>query len=288
MRCDVNVSLHRKGEPFGTRTELKNLNSLSNMARAIKKEAERQERLLESGEGVRQATLRYDAAADEVGIMRIKENSDDYRYFPEPDILPFIIPAEMIEEERRKLPELPQERYRRYTGELGLSAESAGQIYKYKRAGDFLDEVIGLGGSPKNTSSLIIRGIYPGMPLEEDKEAFETKADAAETAELVKLADEKKISFNRAVELLGEMLASGRPVSELLTAADTAGVSDDEMKKLCEEAAAENPKAFSDMQNGKEKAINVLLGYIMKKTRGKADSRVASEILLGMVNVSKK
>jgi aspartyl-tRNA(Asn)/glutamyl-tRNA(Gln) amidotransferase subunit B len=283
MRCDVNISLHMPGTPFGTRTELKNINSLTNITKAIAAEAERQADLIDSNEPVVQATMRYDAGSDSVSVMRVKENSDDYRYFPEPDILRFFIPQEEVEQLESTLPELPSPKRKRYIEELGLSAESANQLYKYRRVTEFFEAVLDKGGSPKNTSNLIIRGIYTGMSTEEEKEIFEIKTSVEEMTKLVKLVDDKKLNFNKAVEVLSEMILSGKPVSDYVKAEDTAGISADDLRKICQEAVDANPKAVEDIKNGKDKAINVMFGYIMKATKGKANIKEAEEIIRTLI-----
>ena len=144
------------------------------IAKAIDKEIKRQEGILCSGESVKQATLRYDAGKDTVYIMRLKENSDDYRYFPEPDIPGFIIPFGLVKECKKNLPELPDARRERYLA-LGLTKETAGQLYRYKKISDFFDETMKNGVSAKNTANLMIKGIFSFLKTEEEKETFDVK-----------------------------------------------------------------------------------------------------------------
>lgn len=284
MRCDVNISIHQPGTEFGTRTELKNINSLSNIVKAISAEVERQEDCLESGEEIVQATMRYDANTDTVSVMRVKENSDDYRYFPEPDIVRFFIPQEEVERIEDSLPELPPAKKKRYETELGLSSETVNQLYKYRKVTSFFEEVLAKGGSAKNASNLIIRGIYSSMETEEAKELFEISCSSDEMVKLVKLVDEKKVNFNVAAQALSKMIETGKPVEEYIKAEDTAGVSEEDLYKLCEEAIAANEKAAEDIKNGKDKAINVMFGYIMKATKGKADTAKAAEIIKKIIS----
>ena len=283
MRCDCNVSIHKEGTPFGTRTEIKNVSSLSNIEKAIKAEMIRQEDMIDSGESVRQATMRYDADADITYIMRLKENSDDYRYFPEPDILRFYIPEAFVEEEQGHIPELPVEKKRRYVEELGLSEEVVSQLYKYKRVTDFFDGVVGSGATAKNTANLIIKALYSCMATEEDKENFEISVSVEEMSKLVKFVDEKKLNFNTAAETLAKMNESGKPVSEFVKAEDVAGLSEEDLVRICREAVEANPKAVEDIRSGKDKAINVMFGYVMKNTRGKADVSVAAKIIKDII-----
>ena len=278
MRCDVNISLHEEGKPYGIRTEIKNINSFSNIAKAIDKEIKRQEGILCSGESVKQATLRYDAGKDTVYIMRLKENSDDYRYFPEPDIPGFIIPFGLVKECKKNLPELPDARRERYLA-LGLTKETAGQLYRYKKISDFFDETMKNGVSAKNTANLMIKGIFSFLKTEEEKETFDVKITPSQFAELVKYVDERKLNINRGAEILGKMVANGEGVSSYIIIGETEGVSEEDLEALAKEAIEANPKACEDIRKGKKQAINVLFGYIMKKTRGKADTKLAEEII---------
>ena len=292
MRCDVNLSLHMPGEPFGTRTEMKNLSSLTGLAKAMRAEALRQEKILLSGEKVRQATLRYDEAKDETFIMRTKENADDYRYFPEPDIPDFCIPEELTEAERKTLPELPDDKYRRYTEDLGLSRESAGQMYRHKKICDFFEEALKassksegkLENIAKIIANLIIRGLYTGMESEDEKDSADIKVSPEDMAELAELTASKTISNGRALEVLGMLFEKGGHPSDYIKEDEKTAVSDDELKEYCRLAIEENPKAVSDIKNGKEKAINVLFGSIMRRTKGRADTGRAALIIKELIN----
>lgn len=279
MRCDVNVSIHQPGEPWGTRTEIKNINSLSNIARAIELEMERQEDILDSGEKVIQSTMRYDAGNDTVYVLRTKENADDYRYFPEPDILRFYISPEMVEDIRASLPELPDAKLKRYVQDMGLPENNARLIYKYRHVTKFFDDAVNAGASPNNVLNMIIGTIYATLQTEEDKENFEIKTTSDQLADLVKLVDEKKIRANRAKEVLSKMLENGADVTEFIKEEDLAGLSDDDLRTLCQGAIDANPKAVEDIRNGKDKAINVMFGYVMKNSRGKADVKKAEAII---------
>lgn len=283
MRCDVNVSIHQPGEPWGTRTEIKNINSLSNIVRAIELETERQEDILDSGEKVIQSTMRYDAGSDTVYVLRTKENADDYRYFPEPDILRFYISPEMVEDVRASLPELPDAKLKRYVQDMGLPENNARLIYKYRNVTKFFDDAVNAGASANNVLNMIIGTIYATLQTEEDKENFEIKTTSAQLAALVKLIDEKKIRANRAKEVLSKMLENGADVTEFIKEEDLAGLSDDDLRTLCQGAIDANPKAVEDIKNGKDKAINVMFGYVMKNSRGKADVKKAEAIIRELI-----
>lgn len=283
MRCDVNVSIHQPGEPWGTRTEIKNINSLSNIVRAIDLEMERQEDIIESGEKVVQSTMRYDANSDTVYVLRTKENADDYRYFPEPDILRFYISPEKVEEIRASLPELPDAKLKRYVEDMGLPENNARLIYKYRNVTKFFDDAVGEGASPSNVLNMIIGTIYATLQTEEDKENFEIKTTPKQLAELVKLIDDKKIRANKAKDVLSKMLENGDDVKKFIKEEDLAGLSEDDLRTLCQGAIDANPKAVEDIKNGKDKAINVMFGYVMKNSRGKADVKKAEAMIREMI-----
>ncbi len=284
MRCDVNVSLRPVGaKEFGTRTETKNINSLNFIQKAVYAEEERQTDILEAGGTIIQQTMRYDDATDTVSPMREKENSDDYRYFPDPDLVRFQISKEKVEEIRKELPELPFDKLNRYVNRLGMAETTAKLIYRYKMVAAFLEDALSEGASVKNASNLIVGTIYSNMATEEDKELFNVRVSPKQFAELVKLADDKKISINIAQSTVQQMLESGKSASEYIKAEDMAGISHEELSKLCGEAIEANPKAIEDIKAGKDKAINVLFGYIMKQSRGKADVSKAEEIIRKMI-----
>lgn len=285
MRCDVNVSLREEGtQEFGVRTEAKNINSLNFIQKAMYAEVERQTDILEAGGTVVQQTMRYDDVSDTVSPMREKENSDDYRYFPDPDIIRFQIDQEKIDKIQDSLPELPFDKLKRYIGELNMPEATARQMFKYRRVAEFFEDALAQGASVKNASNLITGTIYSNMSTEEDKELFEILISAKQFSELVKLLDKKKINFQMAQNTLQQMLESGKSVSEYIKAEDMEGVSDDQLRKLCQEAIEAYPKAVEDILAGKDKAINAMFGYIMKQTRGKADIKKAEGIIRELIS----
>lgn len=227
--------------------------------------------------------MRYDANSDTVYVLRTKENADDYRYFPEPDILRFYISPEKVEEIRASLPELPDAKLKRYVEDMGLPENNARLIYKYRNVTEFFDSAVNEGASPSNVLNMIIGTVYATLQTEEDKENFEIRTTAKQLAELVKLIDEKKIRANKAKDVLAQMLESGADVTEYIKAEDLAGLSDDDLKVLCQGAIDANPKAVEDIKNGKDKAINVMFGYVMKNSRGKADVTKAEKIIRELI-----
>ncbi len=284
MRCDVNLSLRKPGDSrFGVRTEIKNINSLSFIQKAVIAEAERQADILDAGGIIVQQTMRYDEGTNSITPMRDKENSDDYRYFPDPDILRFSIDDEKVEEIRKSLPELPFDKLKRYVNDLGLPEATARLIFKYRKVAEFFEGTLAEGASVKNTANLIVGTIFSNMDTEEEKELFDIRISADQFAALVKLADEKKINIGVAQSTLQKMLDSGKSVEEFIKPEDLVGISDEELESLCKEAIDANPKVVADVRGGKDKAINMLFGYIMKKTGGKADIRKAEVLLRKLI-----
>lgn len=280
MRADVNVSLRPVGsKKFGTRTEIKNMSSPSFIVKAMQYEYERQAELLDRGEEIEQATLRYNESENTTSKMRGKEDAQDYRYFPEPDLLTVHIPKEKIEEVRASLPELPTDKFRRYVRELGLSESTAKLIYPYRNVAKYYETVLSKGVSPRTSANLIVGTVYATLKTEEEKEAFSIAVPEAELALLVSYVDSGKLQASKAGSILLQMLESGKPVSAYVREEDLKGLSDEELKKLCEGAIAANPKAVEDFKAGKQKAIGSLFGFLMKQSRGKADVKKAEVIL---------
>lgn len=284
MRCDVNISLKEEGsDVLGTRTEIKNMNSVSFIEKAMAYEAQRQADVLNAGGKIEQATMRFDETTGETYVMRTKEDAQDYRYFPEPDLLTVKIPQSKVDEIAASLPELPLEKLRRYTGELGINVQNARLLYKYKTVCDFFDRCMQLGAGAKNTSNLILGTIYSTLATEEEKEAFDIKVSAEDMAQLVKYVDGGKINVTLAQMTLSKMLKEGGALSDYISEADLAGVSDGELEELCREAIAQNPKVVEDFKGGKQKAIGGLFGYIKRATQGKADIKKVEEIIIRLL-----
>jgi aspartyl-tRNA(Asn)/glutamyl-tRNA(Gln) amidotransferase subunit B len=280
MRCDVNISLRPVGsKEFGTRTEIKNMNSISYIEKAMHYEAERQADILDDGGKVVQATMRYDETTGETSVMRTKEDAQDYRYFPEPDILTVNIPQSFVESVEKSLPELPLDKLKRYVDVLKINIANAKLLYKYINVCNWFESVLAKGASAKQTANLIIGTIYSTLETEEEKEKFSIKVTPESMAKLVKLLDEGKINVTLAQLTLGKMLKSGEGVESFISEDDLKGVDDGELEKICKSAIDANPQAVADYKSGKEKAIFALYGYIKKATGGKADIPKADGIL---------
>ena len=217
--------------------------------------------------------------------MRTKEDAQDYRYFPEPDIPTVNIPQKLIDGVAASLPELPLAKFRRYTGELGISAQNARLLYKYKAVCDFFESCLNFGAGAKNTSNLILGTIYSTLPTEEDKEAFNIKVAAQDMAQLVKYVDDGKINFTLAQTTLVKMLADGGSPTDYLAPEDLCGMAEDELENLCRAAIEANPKAVEDIIAGKQKAMGSLFGHIKRATGGRADIKKCESIIKNLLNI---
>ena len=284
LRCDVNISVRPVGsDTLGTRTEIKNMNSFTYIARAMEYEMERQIDLLESGQPVVQETLRYNVDTGETESMRGKEDAQDYRYFREPDVVAIEVPREEIEALRAQLPELPDQKYARYTGELGLPAGDARLLTKYRRAAEFFDAAAKGFANTKNAANLILGPIFRYLETDSAKEDFRLPFGVEEFRKLLELLEQGKLRMNLLKSTLEKMLETGKPVEALLSAEDLSGVDESALKAACEAAIAANPGAAADYRGGKEKAVKALVGAVMKATRGRADALRAEEILVALL-----
>ncbi len=284
MRCDVNVSVRPVGsDKLGTRTEIKNMNSITFIGRAMEYEYNRQVDLIESGGEVEQQTLRYNDAENTTSPMRGKEDANDYRYFRDPDLVTIDVSNEEIDELRATIPELPFEKVGRYVNELGLSEKDAANIAKYRSIAEYFEKASHGVKNPKTVANFIIGQIFRRLETEEDKESFDIKTSAEQLSELVKLIDEGKIKNNLAKSTLEKMLDTGDPVTKFVSESDMAGLDENALKELCSKAVESNPKAVDDFKKGKQKAVKSLVGFVMKESRGKADAAAAEQIIIEII-----
>lgn len=284
MRCDVNVSVRPVGaKEFGIRTEIKNMNSFTNISRAVKYEMQRQIDLIESGEKVVQETRRFDDVLGVTESMRGKEDAHDYRYFREPDLVTIETSKEEINAIKDSLPELPDKRLARYTNDYGLSEVDARLIVKYKRVADFFELSTKGLKSYKNCSNLILSLIFSKLDSDSEKEEFNIKVKAEDMNELLNLLESGKITNNIAKRALEDMLNTGKSVKDILSDDDLKGLDEHELKSICDQAIKSNPSAVKDYLAGKEKAVKALVGFVMKNTKGRADARTAEKIIIDMI-----
>lgn len=276
MRFDVNISVKEQGaEKLGDRTEIKNMNSVSAMVRAMEYEFDRQAKVLDDGRKVLRETLRFDEAQGITIPMRSKEDARDYRFFREPDLFSVKLSVEEIEEIKNGMPQLPSEKIKKYTDEYGLSFSDAQHLTKYRKISEFFDETVSEGAAPLTASKFIIGQIFAFFATEAEKEEFSLKITPIMLCELCALLEEKKIANNLAKVTLDKMLATGKGVSSFVSEEDMKALSEDELLALCREAIVKNASAVADYKSGKEKALMALLGAVMRDSKGKADPGIA-------------
>lgn len=284
IKCDVNVSVKPEGsEKLGTRTEIKNMNSITFMAKAIDYERERHIELIENGGRVEQQTLRYIPETNSTESMRSKEDAQDYRYFRDPDLVDIVLTKEQIDEIKSTLPELPDARFKKYVNEFGIAEKEAMLLVKYKNVSDYFEESINGLKNAKIVSNFIIGQIFRSLETEAEKEAFKILTTPSQMNELAKLIESGKLNMNLAKKALVKMLESGKPVTDFVSEKDMQGISAEEMKKLCEEAIKANENAVNDYRNGKEKALKALLGNVMKQTRGRGNAQEIEAMLKSII-----
>ncbi len=265
------------------RAEVKNLNSITAVRDAINHEFERQEEILSAGGIVEQETRRFDADTGETSTQRGKENADDYRYFPEPDIIPVIIPDDVLQRLKDGLPELPDAKMRRYVSELGVPEADARLLTKYRKVSEYFEEAAKGCGSPKTVAAFMVTQMFGMIPTEAEREHWSPSVSAARLNELVRLLESGKLSRNVAKRVFSQMLETGKPAAEFITEEDMAGFDASELSAFCLRAIAENQKSAEDYRSGKEKAIKALVGAVMRASRGRADALEAEALLKKMI-----
>lgn len=278
MRADVNLSVRESGQKeFGTRTEMKNLNSFKAIARAIEGERERQIDLLESGEKVVQETRRWDDSKGESYAMRSKEDAQDYRYFPDPDLVPIVLSDEFLAEIKAKQPEFREEKMERYKKEYDIPDYDIEIITGSKHMADLFEATVALGSQPKKVSNwLMVETLR--LLKENEMEPEDIRFSPQHLSGLIRLTDSKAINSTVAKEVFEKMFRDDVDPEKYVEEKGLKTVNDEgALRKTVEEVIASNPQSVSDYRNGKEKAIGFLVGQTMKAMKGKADP--------GMVNV---
>lgn len=280
LRCDANVSVRPVGQKeLGTKTEIKNINSFKGVERAIEYEAMRQAELLEDGGKVVQETRTWDEKEGVTKSMRTKEEANDYRYFPEPDLVPFTVSDEYIENIRKSLPELPDARKERYMKEFGLSSEDAVFMTNDKATADYFEAAVEAGADPKACVNWLM-GEFASQLSTDGIEIAKAPVSAENLAALLKLISKGTISGKIAKKVFATMWKEGGNPEEIVKAQGLVQISDTaELSKLVDEVVGKNPKAVEDFKAGKKKAVGALVGQIMKATKGKANPRVINELL---------
>lgn len=285
MRCDVNISLRPKGqEKFGTKTELKNMNSFGNIEKAVRAEIKRQKEILESGGKIDQETRGWDVGKEISVSQRSKEEAADYRYFPEPDLPPVTFTAEDIQTIKDTLPELPAFKLERFVNEYKIAWDTAEILAGDLELTEYFETAAKISGSPKKTANWII-GDFLAAINEEGITAGQSKLTAENLGQMVKMIEDGKISGKIGKEIFPELIETGKDIQALVKEKGLEQVSDTgAIEKICQEVIAENDQIVEDFRGGKEKALGALVGQVMKKSRGQANPQMANEMLRKMLS----
>lgn len=279
MRCDANISIMPKGsKEFGTRAEIKNVNSFAALQRAIEYEIERQIEIVEEGGQVVQETRLWDDNARETRSMRGKEDAHDYRYFPEPDLMPLEISREWVERIKSEMPELPSQKRARYQ-EIGLSEYDASVIVEQMGLALFFDKVLELGANPKTAVNFIM-GEIAAYLKEDHIEITDTKLTPENLAELIALIEKGTISNNIGKQIIIEMLKDGTKASVIVEKKGLSQISDEgAIKELVQKVVDAHPNEVEAYKNGKTNLLGFFVGQIMKETKGRANPKTVNQLL---------
>jgi aspartyl-tRNA(Asn)/glutamyl-tRNA(Gln) amidotransferase subunit B len=279
LRCDANLSLRLPGEPYGTRTEIKNMNSLRSVERALRFEEARQREMRERGEAVVQETRHWDEDREITFSSREKEEAQDYRYFPEPDLVPLPVDAGWIERVQRDLPELPAARRRRYVQVFGLPEHDATVLTGSRAMAEFFERTAGVFPQPKVVSNWLIGDIAAYLNAA-GRDIDEVSIQPDSLAGLLRLVDAGVLTVRSGKEVLEEMLRTGRPADAIVAERGLNQISDEDMlAAVVQEVIAEHPGPVGDVHAGKDQAVTFLIGQVMRKTRGRANPAVVQRLM---------
>ncbi|SEQ46381.1 Asp-tRNA(Asn)/Glu-tRNA(Gln) amidotransferase subunit GatB [Piscibacillus halophilus] len=281
LRCDANISLRPIGqEEFGTKTELKNLNSFNFVRQGLEFEQTRQEKVLRQGGEILQETRRFDEKTKETILMRVKEGSDDYRYFPEPDLVPLYIDDEWKERVRQSIPELPDARRERYVKELGLDAYDAQVLTNTKEMSDFFEATIDQGADPKQATNWLM-GDISGYMNKQQVELNDLPLTPESLAKMIDLIEKGTLSSKLAKKVITELLKNGGDPEKIVKEKGLVQISDEgQLREIITGVLDENEQSITDYKNGKDRAIKFLVGQVMKKTKGQANPPMVNKILV--------
>ncbi|WP_271002900.1 Asp-tRNA(Asn)/Glu-tRNA(Gln) amidotransferase subunit GatB [Listeria seeligeri] len=285
MRCDANISIRPIGqEEFGVKTELKNLNSFNNVRKGIEYEEKRQAKVLLSGGIIEQETRRFEEATGKTSLMRIKEGSDDYRYFPEPDLVDLFIDDAWKERIRAEIPELPDKRQIRYINDLGLPAYDAMVLTLTKEMSDFFEATIKAGADAKQASNWLMGEVSAYLNAEQ-KELHETGLTPANLAGMIQLIEAGTISSKIAKKVFRELALNGGDAEQVVKDKGLVQISDEgALRTIIGEILDNNEQSITDYKNGKDRAVGFLVGQVMKATKGQANPPMVNKLLLEEMN----
>ncbi len=281
LRADVNVSIRKKGDTkFGTRTEMKNMNSFRSITRAIEYEVDRQIDVIEEGGKIEQETLRWDEVSGKTFSMRDKEDAQDYRYFPDPDLVAIKLSEQYIEDIKKTLPELPESRKQRYLEEYKLTEKDANLITSSKYLSNLFEEAIQVCHNPKAVNNWIISDISRILN-ETEMEPIEIPFDSKQLGKLVLLIDQGTISSSIGKKVLVELFENPRDPEEIIKEKGWIQISDEgAIQEVVSKILEANPQSVADYKGGKDKALGFLVGQAMKETKGKANPQMLNKMFL--------
>lgn len=284
MRCDVNISIRPVGSTkFGTKVEIKNLNSFANIQKAIDFEIKRQEQVLLSGEEVVQETRRFDEGLKQTVTMRLKTDAVDYKYFTEPNILPIKLSKEFIEDAIKTSPELAEVKLERYAS-LGLSDYDSGLLISNKENCEYYDAVVRAGANPKLAANWVLVDVQ-AILNREGISITEFKVSAENLGKLIKSIEAGKVSNKQAREVFAKMLETNEDPEKIIASMGTSLISDEaSLLAIVNETLDANPQSIIDYKNGKDRAVGFLVGQIMKKTQGKANPAITNKLVVAELN----
>ena len=279
LRADVNVSVRKKGaKEYGTRTEMKNMNSFKSISRGIAYEISRQTEILENGGKIYQETLRWDEVSGKTFSMRDKEDAEDYRYFPEPDLVAIRLSDEYIQNIKNNLPELPESRRERYLRDYGLTEKGANILTASKYLSDFFEASVKICNNPKAVCNWLMSDVARILN-ENEIEPEEIPFSPEHLAELIELIEKGTISTKIAKDVLDKMFASPENPSKIIEKNGWVQISDEgAIKEVVEKILEANPQSIEDFKNGKDKALGFLVGQAMKETKGKANPQMLNQM----------
>lgn len=279
LRCDANVSVRPKGvKELGTKTEIKNVNSFKFIYKALEHEIDRHIMLLEEGKKVLQETRLFDSNRNLTFSMRSKEEAHDYRYFPDPDLLPVIIDDKWVEQIRKSLPELPDQRFERYIRDFEIPVYDAGVLTASRDVADYFEECLEYLNKPKLVSNWIMTEVLRELKSEEEINSFNVSPKML--CELLNLIEDDTISGKIAKEVFGDMVLSGKAASEIISEKGIKQISDpSEIEKILIEIIEKNPNEVSRYKAGEQKLIGFFVGQVMKGTQGKANPKMVNEAI---------
>ncbi|HJC03680.1 MAG TPA: Asp-tRNA(Asn)/Glu-tRNA(Gln) amidotransferase subunit GatB [Candidatus Ligilactobacillus avistercoris] len=285
MRTDVNISIRPYGATeYGTKTEMKNLNSFDHVRKGLEYEANRQAQVLMSGGTIQSETRRYDVPTGKTILMRVKEGKDDYRYFPEPDIPPVHISDEWIEEVRNSIPEMPDERRKQYENEFGLSEYDTDVLTQTKEMSDFFDATVAHGADPKLAANWLMVEVNSYLNAQQ-VELADTALTPEHLATMIKMIQDETISGKIGKKVFKEIIKNDTEPQAWVEQKGMVQLSDPaKLQPIIDDVLDNNEQSITDFKNGKDRAVGFLVGQIMKQTRGQANPKVVNKLLMKSLN----